>query len=96
MRYGIRRPSTITGLPVPGGAVVLAPAADDVEALQGKARRVDLGDGKPRTMAVCAVLGQLLADRRGAANVRLDGRHVRRAAGAAACPGCGPAPRPRA
>ena len=56
--------------------VVVAPAADDVEALQGEARRIDLGVAA-RALGPLPVLGQLLADRRGAADVRLDGRDVR-------------------
>src|SRR5262249_39300286 len=61
-------------------AVVVAPAADHVEALQREARRVDLllaagarGD--------LAVLRQLPADRRRSAYVRLDGADARRRRG---------------
>ena len=78
--YGIRWPSIVTGLAVADGAVVVAPAADDVEPFQGEAGRIDLAMASGTGLDL-AVLGQLFADRRGAADVRLDGRHVRRRRG---------------
>ena len=57
------------------GAVNGAPAAGDVVVLQGEAGRVELGMATGAGGLV-AVLVELLADRRGSADVRLDGGHV--------------------
>ena len=77
------------GSVVAEGAVAVAPAAHHVEALQGEAGRVDLGVAGVAGLPG-AVLGELLADGGRAADVGLDGRDARAAAGAAACRGSAP------
>src|SRR5438105_2139712 len=69
---GLVRGVAVAERPVPG-----PPPADHVEALQGEPRRVD-PVVTSRARRVGAVLGEQLPDGRGAADVRLDGRHVAR------------------
>ena len=57
------------------GAVVFAPAADNVEALQREAGRVNLRMAA-RARLDFAMLRELVADGRGPANVRLDGLDI--------------------
>src|SRR5262249_40498236 len=58
-------------------SVAIAPAADDVVTLQGETGRIDPCVAA-RTCFCRTMLGELFADSRGATDIRLDGRHVRR------------------
>lgn len=69
--------SALGGQALADRPVPRAKTADDVERFQRKARRVDLRMTRSSNR-FRAVLGKLLANGRGAANVGLDGRDARR------------------
>ena len=57
--------------------IAISPAADDIVVLQGEAGRVDARVAAG-TRFVGSMFGELLADGRGAADIGLDGGHIRR------------------
>src|SRR4051812_46368453 len=56
-------------------AIAVPPAADDVKVFQGESGRIDF-DVAARTLRALAMLGQLIADCRGAANVGFNGLDI--------------------
>ena len=94
-RYRTRAAVDDHRLALADAAVVVAPAADDVEVLQGEARRIDL-DVAARALGVAA--GAWPVARGSSSRRECRARRPRhpRSASAAACRGCGRAPTPRA